>query len=423
MEPKLAQDEKRLSITESIAWNSIGNFVYLFAQWLLTYIVVRLLGYESAGILSLAISVGTSFSTVALYTMRNYQTSDIDEAYSACDYVSSRFFTCGLSLLLCVLFTFANSYDAYMCACIIMFMLFKVSEAMSDVFQGILQKRNRMDYVGISFALRGIVCLVLFATAILIFNDLLSAITLLCVSSFALVFLYDYQHAKVDLNGGSKSIQSIKSLLIVCFPVAMYGILINTGAQLPRYFIELLMGAEQLGYYTSVAMPVVIVQVAANFIFAPLVTPLAVNLNRGNYKGFLKLVIRTLIFIGALAALSFIGFAVAGEWLLVLLFGDSINTYVYLLNPLILCVVLTALAWFLGTILTILRQLKALLVSSAVMFAIAAFGSIPFIESFGLNGATFVLICALIIFIFCSSLPIAIYFRRVNNGYSGNSVA
>ena len=49
--------DKKLSLQSSIAWNSIGSIFYLGCQWLMTVLVVWIAGLETAGILSLAMSV------------------------------------------------------------------------------------------------------------------------------------------------------------------------------------------------------------------------------------------------------------------------------------------------------------------------------------------------------------------------------
>ena len=42
-------EEKKVSIQKSIIWNSAGSMVYLITQWLISVLVVRLSGVETAG--------------------------------------------------------------------------------------------------------------------------------------------------------------------------------------------------------------------------------------------------------------------------------------------------------------------------------------------------------------------------------------
>ena len=70
---------KKLSMKQSILWNSWGSMFYLGCQWLLTILVVRISGVDNAGLLSLAMSVSNIWYSLAVYGMRNFQVSDTNE--------------------------------------------------------------------------------------------------------------------------------------------------------------------------------------------------------------------------------------------------------------------------------------------------------------------------------------------------------
>lgn len=395
-----------LGIKGNIAWNTAGNFVYLFSQWLLSYFVVRFLGYESAGVLTLATTVTGSLIGISLYGMRSFQVSDINEKYSDRTYKISRIITSALALLVCTVFVILNGYSFYFCLCIIVYMCFKISESASDVYQGILQKAMRMDYIGISFILKGVITLALFILAVVITNDLLAGIVVLCLSSTAIIFSYDARKAKKFTHHPSQLglFASVKALLWECLPVAAFALTFNTISLIPRYFLEAQLGVEALGFYGTIALPVVIVQVSASFVFSPLITPFAQKLNEGDINGFKTLLGKVVLFIVALSAVALLGFGLIGDWFLVLLFGPTIEPYTYLLMPLVVCTILVALSWFLSTLLVVLRRLKALLAASVASFVVVISGSIYFISTFGLNGASFILILGLTIFTLLCSL-------------------
>jgi len=397
-----------LSVKKNIAWNSAGNLVYLFSQWLLSFFVVKLLGFESAGVFSLAIAIAGSFIGISLYGMRSFQVSDITGKYPPSAYILSRYITSVVALAVCLIFLAINDYPMYICECILAYMCFKLSESLSDVYQGILQKAMRMDYIGISFIIKGVAILGLFIAVIALFKDLLSGIVILVLSSFAIVFLYDLKKARQFCPGkmNEKWRTPVTDLLKECLPIACFVFIFNTLAQVPRYFLEHHEGTEVLGVYATIGMPVVIVQVSASFIFAPLTTPFAQHLNGGDLKAFLALFWKTMLFLLGLSAIAFIGFKIIGDWVLVLLFGSAIRPYTYLLMPLVVCTILVAVSWFLSTILIVLRRLKTLLVISIISFTIVALGSVPCIITFGQNGASFILILGLSVYVLIGSMVI-----------------
>ena len=395
---------KELSIGENIAWNSIGNFVYLIAQWALSYIVVRVLGYGPAGTFSLAMSIGNCLNAIATYTMRNYQVSDLKGDYSDNQYILSRAITSGISLLACIVFTGLNPYDGYTSLCIIAYMVFKISEAVSDVYQGILQRANRMDYIGKAYILKSLVDLALYCGILLATNDLLFAICGLSIGSTAIVCIYEratarpFSNQKKTSSDVKEDLGRVLGLLIACLPIAAYGLFFNTMGQVPRYALEFMLGSEKLGIYTSVAMPVTLVQVSANYLFVPLTAPLAQCYLDKNSKRFYDIIKKVSIAIAIIAVCAFAGFGLLGKPVMRLLFGDSILPHLYLLNPLIVCSILVALSWFLSAALTVIRQLKGQLLLSLSSFILSCILSPLLISLFGMNGATFSYIAALLAF-------------------------
>ena len=168
--------------------------------------------------------------------------------------------------------------------------------------------------------------------------------------------------------------------------------------QVPRYALESMLGSEKLGIYTSVAMPVTLVQVSANYLFVPLTAPLAQCYLDKNSKRFYGIIKKVSIAIAVIAVCAFAGFGLLGKPVMCLLFGDSILPHLYLLNPLIVCSILVALSWFLSAALTVIRQLKGQLLLSLSSFILSCILSPLLISLFGMNGATFSYIVALLAF-------------------------
>ena len=87
-----------------------------------------------------------------------------------------------------------------------------------------------------------------------------------------------------------------------------------------------------------------------------------------------------------------------GDPVLIWAFGAEIEPYTYLLMPLVACAVFTCLGWFLASVLTVMRALKTLLVASGISMAVVLCGCIPFINQWGMNGASVILVIALVSF-------------------------
>ena len=100
----------------------------------MTILVARLLGFNQAGIFALSMSLSNIFFCIAVYGMRSYQASDVSDKYSDRVYILSRIITCIIALLICAIVVFINPYTFYQKACVVAYMIFKISEAL-DVYK------------------------------------------------------------------------------------------------------------------------------------------------------------------------------------------------------------------------------------------------------------------------------------------------
>ena len=65
-----------MNLKQKMFLNTVGTVVLLFAQWLISVLIVRMGGYDDAGTFSLAMSVSNIFAFLANYGIRNYQVAD-----------------------------------------------------------------------------------------------------------------------------------------------------------------------------------------------------------------------------------------------------------------------------------------------------------------------------------------------------------
>jgi O-antigen/teichoic acid export membrane protein len=388
---------KKLSVKKNMLYNSVGSLFYLVCQWLITVLVVKLSSYADAGNLSLAASITNVFFTISTFGIRVFQVSDVNNKYSASFYVTTRIITGLISLALCVGFVLLNaSYSAEQMLCIIIYMTFRLSESLVDVLQGIQQKAERMDYIAVSFVLRGVLSLGAFCLVLYYTKNLLFAITAMAILTMAVVLAFDMLICK-KLTAFHLYIdpKSLRAILWECLPLMLTSLLMNSIVAIPRYFLEQIHGDQMLGIYSSVATPAVIMQTACTLIYNPLITVFSLSYRGRDKKGYLRLLGRTLLAIGAAAAVIFIGAALFGDWGLRLLFGDSIRPYVYLLLPVLVTTVMIAAVYFLNMLLTISRRLKAILMANAVSALLALCTAHPLISAFGMDGVNITLYLAM----------------------------
>lgn len=403
-----------LSLKKNMIYNSAGTIFYLICQWLITVLVVKLASYEAAGNLSLAIAISNVFYNVAAFGIRSYQVSDIENKYSPSLYVFSRYLTCALSLILCVGFAMLNShYTIEQKLCVIFYMLFRITEALSDVFQGIQQKAYRMDYIGKSFIMRGIAILVLFCVVIKFTGNLYLAILAMFISVMLIIYIYDWPiSCKLVTFQKDYNIKNIKQILIECTPMMFGYMLIASLVSIPRYFLEMYQGSNLLGIYASIATPTVIIQTACNLIYTPLISVLAENYTNKNKAAFFKVLNRVVLTLIVFSVASIIGGMVLGKIGLFILFGQEILPYVYLFVPIILVTIMIAIVFFACILLVICRKLKELVIINSISAVIIGILSPVFIREFNLSGVNYALYVGLGVDIIVTSLTLFKTFKK-----------
>lgn len=383
-----------LSIKKNMLWNSSGSMVYLGCQWLITILAVRLSSdYSVAGTLALGMAVSNIFSPIGYYKIRVYQVSDLSGAYSPNDYIGFRLVTAAVALLVMVTYgSIACPQDQLLE--IFLYGLFSFGPILVDVLHGIDQQHGRMDYIGKSLIARGFLSVFFFCVGIVLFESLAVSLLLMIIATFVAIAAYDIPATK-RLVSSVKPLfcaRKIRRLAISCFPLVVALTLGNTASSVSRQLLSFFYGTSSLGIYASVAAPVAIIQMGAQYIYSPLIGEFAKYYAAKQGDDFLRLLAKTLGAIFALTAVLTLFFSMLGEPLLVLLYGIGIANYTYLLTPLIVCTSITALVWLAGDLLVVMRKNRLYLLVHCACFIVTAITAGPLLNTYGLNGASYCLI-------------------------------
>ena len=384
----MKQTDRRLA--GNITWNTVGSMFWLGCQWLITVLVVRLSGgnYTDAGILSLAMSFTNIFAILALFNVRNYQVSDTTDVYSSGEYVAHRLMTCSVAILLCLLATVITGYPIYTAACILAYMLLKSVETFSDVLQGIAQKKWRLDIAGKSCLIRGVLLVLSFCLSFLWTQDLLIAILSMALTGLVALLIYDVRAVR-RIDRFSMRVKPIRlwKLSLICLPMLGYGFFVQSISPIVKSVLESYHGEESLGYYGSVTTIAVLVQSFTFMIFTPLVGVFDAAYRQQDRKKMKKLLLVLLGVLSGVTLVALLAVALLGEFAMVLIFGEEIREYVYLLYPTIIASCLTALVWLMGMILVVMRDTKTLLIGAFVGWLIGVGMTLLLIPSMKFEGA------------------------------------
>ncbi len=382
--------QKDQNLSKNIIWNTVGSLFLLACHWLITVLVVRLANgtYFDAGLLSLAMSVTNVFSIIALFNVRNYQVSDTVNLYSSGEYVTHRLLTCSLAFALCLIVTLIGDYPLYTGACILVYLLLKLVENFADVLHGIAQKSWRLDVAGKSSVLRGVLLVTSFAIVYPLTQNLLLALLCMTLTTLLSLLLYDLNViGRIERFSVSVAPGRMLKLSAICLPMVGYGFFVQSVSPFVKSVLERCYGEEQLGYYGSVTTIAVLVQSVTVMIFTPLVGIFDQAHRQGDRRKMRRLLLMVLFVLVGVTLLALLAVALLGEFAMVLLFGEEIRIYVYLLYPTIVASCLTALVWLMGMILVVIRDTKTLLLGSLVGWLIGVAMTLVLVPKTGFWGA------------------------------------
>lgn len=377
-------------------YNTIGSLTYQGCLWITTVLVVILSdGYSDSGILSFAMTIGNMFTAVGTYSMRTYQVSDIKGKYSQRNYVAFRLITLLIGLIVIGIYSVVVSPDSLTLIAVFAYLLFKIDESFCDVLYGVDQRGERMDYIGISQFIRGVLAVLAFSLGLYLSQNIILAILAMFPAGLIVTISYDIPHAhRIDDIRPSVKAEQAKNLLVECLPLVLEILFLGMIVSVARQYYANAYGSERLGIYAAVATPAVLIQAAARYLYAPALVPLSEKWNDSPKESFLPFFKKTLLIMLAFIVVGVAVLAWAGPILLNLVYGQKVEGYTYLFTNVLISTSALAVLYYLTDVLVICRDIKGALISAAAALAITLATMIPLEATFDMQGINYVVIIA-----------------------------
>lgn len=382
-------DKKALSIGQNMAWNMMGSAIGLGCQWAISIAVVRLsANLSDAGVYSLAMSVFGIFSPIANFGMYTYLITDQSKETNVGEFITLISFTSVIALIGTSIYAIATcTPDTWLV--VIAYSLFKSMATIIDILHAADQKACRMDYIGISLAMQGMLDLLFFCISYWLSSNLLIAVLSMALSTGMVGLIYDLPRTRslfpIKLGITKRRAREIVS---VCMLIVLSSMATGAFASIPRQTLSLLMGNEALGIYASIATPVAIIQVGSTYIYNPLIGYFAESYHSKNVKRFLMLLRKSTLGILAIGIVSLITSAILAKPVLTFLYGNEVAIHSDLLNGLILSSILLGFSGFLSNLLVAVRSLNTMLLGSISALGVVMLSASPLISAHGMSGAT-----------------------------------
>lgn len=376
---------------KNFIWNSLGTGINSFNSLFFLIIVTRVNDIQTAGIFSIAYATATILYTLAMYSGRLCQVTDIENKISDKDYIANRAFTCILMLIGATGFLLIKQYTGFKTTIFALLAIFKGLEAFSDILYGVMQKNELLYKAGQSLSLKGFVGVATFLIVDLITRDLRWACFSVIIVNLVILVVYDYilvsrKLIDKDSKVNFKNVVAILKSEFFVFVNSFAGIYILNA---PKYAIDSFLTEDIQAIYGYIMMPATVMTLFTQFIVMPFLGKM-----KDLYESRMLKEIENITFKIKLVVIAFGGFAVLAAFLLGpeflgLVYGLDLRAYRMNLCVIIGSYIFYAISYINLVTLTTIRHTFVQFVIYIISMIIAFVGANVLVSKFGINGATF----------------------------------
>jgi O-antigen/teichoic acid export membrane protein len=253
-----------LSLRLNLSWALVGNIGYALTQWGLLVLLTKLFDPTQFGKYALALSIVTPIFSTSTLQLRAIQVSAVEEKAHFADYVVLRVFTNSLALTCLLVLVVFRLFEAQVVYLILLLALNQAVMLVKDIYQGSMQRHERMDYVSISNVLQGVASVGVAAALAFCTGNLLLAVAGMLVARVAVFLSYDVSRSKA-LAGEAQtlltradlrkalSVSRLRPLVHKALPLGVMMLLLSFYPNIPRYFLAGYWGEAYVGYFAAIA--------------------------------------------------------------------------------------------------------------------------------------------------------------------------
>lgn len=374
-------------------WNLIGSTVYSVVNMLLGTMAVRVLGGTLGGIFFFAFStVGQHIYTVAYFCMRPLHIMDITRKYSFGDYRHFRFLTGAAALAIAVIFAVLYSGMSYKTMIIVVLAVYKILDAVADVYESEYQRDGRLDLTGKSITIRTVFAAACFMTVMLLTKNLM----LSCLAATGAILIAILVYCAGTLNRSFSNVDYVKKegtekklfgISWWLFAASFIDLYIFAAS---KYAVDAYMGSEASAYYSTIFVPTSAILLMSNFVIRPVLTKLSEYYENDDFESIKKTFRRLALMIIGLTAFGMLFSWLFGIQILTLLVGSEAGAELMGYRTALVIIIggggMYAMLTLIYYIVIILEKQKALFIVYVAAVVPAFALSILLVKKMGING-------------------------------------
>ena len=376
-------------------WNIIGSFSNAVASVIFLAAVSRFTGSEESDIFSLAWSIAQLVLTIGTFQVRLFQATDVEGKFSFRQYLIFRFASVSVMIVSSVIYIAIHNYTGLKAAVIMALCIYKAIEALSDVYQGWFQQKERLDLAGKALSCRTISSLIVFMVVLLGTGNILvsciciTGVSFICLLAFEIRYMVKGDFIKlVEKN---KDSQWFLKLLVTCLPLFLNSYLVMSIFNAPKMAIDqsITKGYMEAGMqtiYNIVFMPTSVINLVY-IVFRPLITKMALEWTAGKPDAYLKLVRQVIIKLVIISIVILGGGYCLGIPALSIVYGVSLEGAKKALMILLIAGGMNTVVNVLDNALTVIRRQYTLIAAYVITWIYAELTASFWVKKMGLTGA------------------------------------
>jgi O-antigen/teichoic acid export membrane protein len=363
------------TLRANFVWNAVGITVFSLSQWGILAAFAKLGTPALVGQIVYGLALTTPLFVVASLQLRQIQATDSENRHRLSQYLGLKLLATSAAIIVALLMAgIAWTSGAQLSMIVVLWALSKTFDAGSDALYGLFQQSERMDYVGLSYILRGVLAFASVVVLLRASHSALIALAGIAVSWCAVFILFDIPMARLlihnrkrstrSLNTSSESLRPVLdrrqlvSLFLESAPLGVVAFLFAVQAQIPRYVIAGLLHTRELGLFSAAAYLTFVGTTLVNALGAPASVRLAQYYVAGARSSFRQLMTKLLLVASALGTASILVSLFAGSRILTLLYTNEYSQMASVLTMLCASSALSYIASFFGYGMTSLRRYK-----------------------------------------------------------------
>lgn len=379
-----------LPVLTNFAWVVTGNVVFAMCQWGIVVALAKAGSTAMVGQFSLGVAVATPILMFSNCDLRAVQATDAKREFQFHEYLRFRGIATGCALLLIAAIAWFGRYGMQIAMIISAVGVAKAIETLSDVHYGLFQLNGRLDQIGRSMMLRGVLAVIAATVVLLITGDVLRGCLAIAAVWLAVLWLFDVRRARCLAGFAASRGSSARRLWILArtaLPMGIVTTVASVNLQIPRYFVHARMGERSLGVFSALAYATVAMTLVGDSLGHCIVPRLSRLFAGERYRDFASQ-LRKLLFIGCVTGACGVVIAnVFGARLLLVFYSPEYAAQARVFILLTIAAAIHFVASMLTTAITASRNFNVQVPMYLAVAACTAIGCARWIPTMGLQGA------------------------------------